>query len=91
MNTVKKVSIFGVTGSVGQSTADLILSNPEQFDVKVVTAGNNFQKLAKAAKELNAEHAVIANEDFFDVILMEKANNKVLLLFYFLFQNYHSL
>jgi 1-deoxy-D-xylulose-5-phosphate reductoisomerase len=63
VQSVKKVSIFGVTGSVGQSTVDLILSNPEKFDVQVVTAGSNVLKLAEMAKKLNAKHAVIANEN----------------------------
>ena len=59
----KKISILGVTGSVGQSAVDVILSAPEKFDVQLVTAGSNVKKLAEEAIKLKASHAVIANED----------------------------
>jgi len=59
----KSVSILGVTGSIGQSTADIILSDPERFDVRVVTANENAEKLAEMAVNLRASRAVIANEE----------------------------
>ena len=61
MKSLKKVSIFGVTGSIGQSTADLILSDFERFDVCVVSAARSVDKLAEMAISLKAEIAVIAD------------------------------
>ncbi|MDH5723317.1 MAG: 1-deoxy-D-xylulose-5-phosphate reductoisomerase [Alphaproteobacteria bacterium] len=58
----KKISILGVTGSIGQSASDVILSAPEYFDVQVVSAGSNAQKLAQEAIRLKAKKAVIADE-----------------------------
>lgn len=58
----RSVSIFGVTGSVGQSTIKVIQQHRELYDVKVVTANNNVQQLAKDARDLNAEYAVICDE-----------------------------
>lgn len=62
----KKISILGVTGSVGKSASDVILSAPDKFDVQVVTAGSNAQKLAKDAIKLQAKKAVIADEDKYE-------------------------
>ena len=61
MGAVKSVSILGVTGSVGQSTADVIAHNAAMFDVDVVTANNDVSGLAQAAQRLNAKRAVIAD------------------------------
>lgn len=62
----KKVTILGVTGSVGQSTAAVILRNPGYFKVECVTANSNAEQLADDAKRLNARHAVIADEQYLD-------------------------
>ena len=45
---MKRVSILGATGSVGQSTADVILSQPESFNVQAVTAFDKAEDLAEA-------------------------------------------
>lgn len=61
MASKKKISIFGITGSIGQSTMDVILSAPDIFDVQTITANHNVEKLADAAKKLNAKTAIICN------------------------------
>tara|TARA_B100001989_G_C24518583_1_gene454550 strand:- start:259 stop:1422 length:1164 start_codon:yes stop_codon:yes gene_type:complete len=58
----KKISILGVTGSVGQSAANVIISAHENFDVQVVTAGSNVERLAEDAIRLKAKKAAIADE-----------------------------
>ena len=57
----RRVSILGVTGSIGQSTADLIRRWPDHYAVEAVTAGTNVAGLAEAARALNARCAVIAD------------------------------
>ena len=64
----KKITILGVTGSIGQSAADVILSTPERFDVQIVTAGTNAEMLAAQALKLNAKEAVIGDETKLDVL-----------------------
>lgn len=61
----KKISILGVTGSVGECTADVVMSAPERFDVQMVTAGGNVALLAERAKALRARQAVIADETLY--------------------------
>ncbi len=64
----KKITILGVTGSIGQSAADVILSDPERFDVQVVTANTNAELLAAQAIKLGAKKAVIADESKYDLL-----------------------
>lgn len=58
----RRVSIFGATGSVGDSTLDLIRSNRESYAVVALTAHDNVGKLAALAREFRPELAVIADE-----------------------------
>jgi 1-deoxy-D-xylulose-5-phosphate reductoisomerase len=63
---MKSVSIFGVTGSVGQSTSDLIVSQPDMFDVRIVTANRNVSNLIQSAIQLKAKQAVVADESLYN-------------------------
>src|SRR3546814_14356485 len=56
------ISIFGATGSVGQSTLDLIDHDPENYDVVALTANRNADALARAARRHCASIAVVADE-----------------------------
>ncbi len=58
----KRVSVLGATGSVGQSTLDLIGRNPNMFEVVAVTANVNAAALAEAAIQHRAQLAVVADE-----------------------------
>lgn len=59
----KKITILGVTGSVGQNTLDVVLNSPDKFEVMTVTAYKNAERLAEAAKTLGAKKAVIADKN----------------------------
>ncbi len=62
---MKTLSILGSTGSVGRSTVDLVLSQPQDFDVQVITAQSNVELLAQQARVLKAKRAVIGDETLF--------------------------
>ncbi|PCJ99747.1 MAG: 1-deoxy-D-xylulose-5-phosphate reductoisomerase [Zetaproteobacteria bacterium] len=62
MSSKKKITILGVTGSIGQSTMDVILSAPDLFDVQALSANSNVTHLAEAAIKLQAKQAVIADK-----------------------------
>ncbi|WP_209940215.1 1-deoxy-D-xylulose-5-phosphate reductoisomerase [Ruegeria sp. HKCCE4148] len=63
---MRRVSIFGATGSIGQNTIDLISRAPSDYDVVALTGGANIQKLANDARRLGADLAVTAHEDKLD-------------------------
>ena len=60
---MRRVSIFGSTGSIGRNTVDLIRRNAEAYTVVALTGGQNIDLLAQQAKMLNAEIAVTAHEE----------------------------
>jgi len=58
---VRRVTILGSTGSVGQNTVDLLLRNREVFEVEALTANRNPELLAEQARALQARFAAIAD------------------------------
>ena len=63
---VRRVSIFGATGSIGQNTIDLIKRAPQEYDVVALTGANNIKQLAEDAIALRAGIAVTADETKLD-------------------------
>ena len=46
---MKKISIFGATGSIGQNTLDLISQENDKFKVVGLTGASNIELLAQSA------------------------------------------
>ncbi|MEC8196127.1 MAG: 1-deoxy-D-xylulose-5-phosphate reductoisomerase, partial [Pseudomonadota bacterium] len=59
---MRKISIFGATGSIGQNTIDLIRRDPESYNVVALSGGQNIAQLAEDARALKADIAVTADE-----------------------------
>lgn len=60
---MKRVSILGATGSIGQNTIDLISRVPGGCEVVALTGGRNVAQLARDAARLGAQVAVTAHDD----------------------------
>ncbi|MEM6932771.1 MAG: 1-deoxy-D-xylulose-5-phosphate reductoisomerase [Pseudomonadota bacterium] len=59
---MKRISILGVTGSIGANTVNVVEAiGGESFQTVAVTGHSNIDGLADAARRLNAEIAVTAN------------------------------
>jgi 1-deoxy-D-xylulose-5-phosphate reductoisomerase len=58
---MRRVSILGSTGSVGQSTVDLLLRHRDAFTVEALTANRNPMRLAEQARALGARFAAIGD------------------------------
>lgn len=63
---MRRVSIFGATGSIGQNTIDLIARDPDAYDVVALTGAANIETLAADAIRLRADVAVTADEGKLD-------------------------
>lgn len=74
---MRKVSVFGATGSIGQNTIDLISRAPSEYDVVALTGGANIQKLADDARRLGADIAVTAHENRLDDLRSALAGSDV--------------
>ena len=55
---MRRISLFGATGSVGQSAIDLIARDAAAYDVVALTGGRNLTRLAEDAVRLRADLAV---------------------------------
>jgi 1-deoxy-D-xylulose-5-phosphate reductoisomerase len=53
--------VLGATGSIGDSTMDLIRAEPERYRVEALTGNANVAGLAKLAKEFNARFVAVAD------------------------------
>ena len=59
---MRRVTLFGSTGSIGQNTLDLITRNLQDYQVVALTGGHNVAQLAEDAIRTRAEIAVTAHE-----------------------------
>src|ERR1700749_487235 len=58
---VRSVTVLGATGSIGDSTMDLLRASPERYRVEALTGNSNVQGLAKLAKEFDARFVAVAD------------------------------
>ncbi len=56
------VSVLGATGSIGDSTMDLLRRARDRYRVEAITANSNVQALAKLAREFDVRFAAIADD-----------------------------
>jgi len=63
---LRRVSVLGSTGSIGQSTVDLLKHHRDAYQVEALTAHKNVTLLAEQAQQLNAAVAVIGDECLYD-------------------------
>ena len=60
---MKRISVFGATGSIGQSTLDLVKRDRENFEVLALSGGRNIAQLAQDAISTGAQVAVTAFDE----------------------------
>ena len=74
---MKRVTIFGATGSIGQSAIDLIGRAPGDYDVVALTGGRNVARLAEDAVRLGADLAVTCYPECYDDLKARLAGTNV--------------
>ena len=62
---MKKIAIFGSTGSIGSTLLDIIKKDKKNFNIKLLTADKNYKKLIKQAKFFNVKNIIITNNNSF--------------------------
>jgi 1-deoxy-D-xylulose-5-phosphate reductoisomerase len=58
---VRTVTVLGATGSIGDSTMDLLRGAPGRYRVEALTANSNVEGLAKLAREFDARFVAVAD------------------------------
>lgn len=61
----KKLIILGSTGSIGQSTLDVVRHHRDRFEVVAMVANRNIEQLAADAREFSPQLVVTADESLF--------------------------
>ena len=59
---MKKLTVLGVTGSIGTQTVDVVLHHPGQFEIVAMSAGHNIAKLEEIMSKLPVKHICVLEE-----------------------------
>lgn len=62
MNFMKKIAIFGSTGSIGKNTIEVVKNDPKKFKIEVLVAKSAAKTLAKQVNEMKPRYAIIEDE-----------------------------
>ncbi len=60
---MKRVTVLGATGSIGCSTADIILRHPDKFSAHALVGYRNSEKMLQLAEQLNPDWVVMIDPD----------------------------
>ena len=72
----KKIAILGSTGSIGESTLDIVRRDKQNFEVSLLTAKNNYTKLLNQALEFNVKNILIYNDKHIDYLKQKLKSRK---------------
>jgi 1-deoxy-D-xylulose-5-phosphate reductoisomerase len=64
----RRIAILGSTGSIGTQALDVIASNPDLFEVEVLTAYNSYETLVKQALTFHPNAIVIGNKEKYSFV-----------------------
>ena len=67
-NQIKKIAIFGSTGSIGTQTLEVVKANRNLFEVEILTAHNNDELLIQQALAFQPNAVCIVNEAKYEVV-----------------------
>ena len=59
---IKRIALFGSTGSIGTQALEVIAANPDKFSAEILTAHTNDELLVKQALQFNPNMVVIGDE-----------------------------
>ena len=74
---MKKIAIFGSTGSIGSSLLKIIKDDKKCFKIELLTANKNYKKLIKQAKFFNVKNLVITDYNSFLIVTKLLKNSKI--------------
>ena len=60
---MRKLSVFGATGTIGDNTLDLVGRHPDKFEIEVLTAHENVEKLAALARVHKPSLVVVSDPE----------------------------
>ena len=74
---MKKIAIFGSTGSIGTSIINIIEKDKKNFRIELLTANCNYKKLIKQVKLFNVKNIIIIDKKSFLITKKILKNKKI--------------
>lgn len=56
---MRRLTLLGATGSIGDSTLDVVARHPDRYTVTALAAHSNWRKLAERCREFRPEYAAL--------------------------------
>ena len=84
----KKLSIFGCTGSIGDTTLKLLNKKNKEYSFYILSGYKNYKKIKYLIKKYNPKFFVIFDNYTFKKIKKENLKNNVKILNSFEYQNF---
>ncbi|MDE6482252.1 MAG: 1-deoxy-D-xylulose-5-phosphate reductoisomerase [Rikenellaceae bacterium] len=61
----QRLAILGSTGSIGRQTLEVAAAYPDLFEVRILTAGRNWELLCEQARRFDVDSVVIADKSLY--------------------------
>ena len=74
---MKKIAIFGSTGSIGSSLLNIIKKDKKTFEIKLLTGNKNYKKLIKQAIFFKVKNIIITDNNSFLVTNKLLKNSRI--------------
>ena len=74
---MKKIAIFGSTGTIGSSLLNIIKKDKKNFDIKLLTGNKNYKKLINQAKFFSVKNIIINDKKSFLLATKYLKNNEI--------------
>ena len=62
----RRLTVLGATGSIGQSTLDVVARHPDRFEVFALSAHRQHEKLLELCLQFSPQYAVVGDESAAD-------------------------
>jgi len=76
-HTIKKLTILGSTGSIGENALRVVRAHQEKFDLIGISAHSNYQRLIEQAREFHPRAVCIANEQYAESVKEALADTEI--------------
>tara|TARA_B110000027_G_scaffold119578_1_gene132369 strand:+ start:1292 stop:2455 length:1164 start_codon:yes stop_codon:yes gene_type:complete len=65
---MKKIAIFGSTGSIGKSLINIVKKNKKNFKIELLTTNKNYKELIKQIKIFKTKNVIITDKKSFIIV-----------------------
>lgn len=74
---IKRIAVFGSTGSIGTQALEIIAANPDKFSAEILTANSNEELLIEQALKFKPNIVVIGDERKYEKVKKDLASTHV--------------